>query len=65
MSNVISREVIEELRRQKAPLAPEPKLRRENVSLKPENPDEISRLVAALIMALQDQSSASSEAGVA
>jgi hypothetical protein len=54
MSNVISREVVEELRRHKAGQAPKPKLRRESVTFKPNSEDEISRLVAALVMAIQE-----------
>jgi hypothetical protein len=65
MSNVISREVIEELRRQKTGPSPTPKLRREGASLKANGPDEISRLVAALIMAIQEQPSAGTEVGAA
>ena len=65
MSNVISREVIEELRRYKAGPASKPKLRREGVALKPNNDDEISRLVAALVMAIQEGPVARKQAGAA
>jgi hypothetical protein len=65
MSNVISREVIEELRRYKAGPVSKPKLRREGVALKPNNDDEISRLVAALVMAIQEGPVARKQAGAA
>jgi hypothetical protein len=63
MSNVISREVVEELRRHKAGQAPKPKLRRESVTFKPNSEDEISRLVAALVMAIQECPAARTQAG--
>ena len=55
MSSVISREIIEELRRQKAGQA-RPKLRREGVRFTPTNSDEIARLVGALVMAMGQSS---------
>jgi hypothetical protein len=66
MSNVISLEVIEELRRQKAGPAPAPAVGRETAQFKPNAPDEISRLIAALIMNIQqDQPSDQPEVGAA
>jgi hypothetical protein len=66
MSNVISPEVIDELRRQKVGPAPAPKVRRETTQFKPNAPDEISRLIAALITNIQqDQSSDRPQIGAA
>jgi hypothetical protein len=66
MSNVISQEVIEELRRQKAGPASTVKLKCETVQFQPNASDEISRLIEALIMNIQqDQSSGRSQVGAA
>jgi predicted nucleic acid-binding protein len=66
MSNVVSQEVIEELRRQKAGPASTENLKRETTQLKPDASDEISRLIAALIMNIQqDQFSGRPQVGIA
>jgi hypothetical protein len=55
MTNVVSQEVIEEVRRQKIGQPPAPKVRLESVQFRPTSAsnDEMARLLGTLIMAMQ------------